>query len=280
VLAVCAAVACQAADSLVLREQEERADAVPDRSGVPEGSASRAQVRPDARRVSAVRELFESRTWDTPRVTAAAPVEEGRSASPPFGYQYIGRMEVEGRLTVHLAKGEKLYAVRVGDVLDGVFRVEAIKTDGLELTYLPRRSKQFVAFSAIAPPTPQANVATRPEAQPPRTTINLPGVPGGPGVPPAPTGSVAVTPGGGPAEATPGSPNMPSIGGESGAPATAPTAEAAPGAPPMSISPPVSQMPVGPPTVSMMPTLPPVDDAPASAPSGATTATTPPPGGM
>jgi hypothetical protein len=211
-------------------------------------------------------------------------VQEGRSASSPFGYQYIGRMEVEGRLTVHLAKGEKLYPVRVGDVLDGVFRVEGIKTDGLELTYLPQKSKQFVAFSAIAPPTPQANVAARPEAQPqqPRAPINPLAVPIGPGVPPAPTaGNAAAPPGagrgtpvGGPAATTTGSPNMPSVGGEPGAPAPSPTAEAAPGTP-MSISPPVSHMPVEPPTVSTMPTLPPENE-----PSGATMATTPPSGGM
>jgi hypothetical protein len=185
-------------------------------------------------------------------------VQERRSASAAFGYQYIGRMEVEGRLTVHLSKGGKLYPVRVGDVLEGLFRVEGIKADGLELTYLPQKSRQFVAFSTIAPPAPQANVVARPEAQPqqPHVAIHPPAVPVGPGVP-----------------------TVPSVGGEPGAPARAQTMEAAP-ATPMSISPPVSQMPVGPPTVSTMPTLPPVNDMPVSQPSGATMATTPSSGGM
>jgi hypothetical protein len=211
-------------------------------------------------------------------------VQERRSVSPEFPYQYVGRMEVEGRLTVHLSKGEKLYPVRVGDVLDGVFRVEGIKTDGLELTYLPQRSKQFVAFSSIAPPAPQANALMRPEAQPqvPRAAINAPAVPIGPGVPPPAASHAGAAPEAGtpgPGAPTASSPNMPSVGGAPGAPATPPTMEAAPGTP-MSISPPVSEMPVGPPTVTIMPTLPPVNDMPASPPSGATMAITPPSEGM
>jgi hypothetical protein len=245
------------------------------------------QDRREGRRLSPTRDLFESSTWEMARVAAAAPLQEGRPASPAFGYQYVGRMEVEGRLTVHLVKDEKLYPVRIGDVLDGVFRVEGIKRDGIELTYLPQKRKQFVAFSTITPPSPrQANVATRPEAQPqqPQVGIDPPAVPVGPGVagvpPPAgsnvaPPAGAPGTPVGGSVAVTPGSPNA-ATGGSAPVAPPPPTAGAATSAPPMSISPPVSQMPVEPPTVSNMPTLPPGNDTP----SGATMATTPSSGDM
>lgn len=288
-LAVCASVACQAAESVAPAAQEMRVDTVPDRSGTA-ASASRTQDRREGRRVSSTRDLFESSTWGTARVAAAAPLQEGRPASPAFSYQYVGRMEVEGRLTVHLVRDEKLYPVRIGDVLDGVFRVEGIKPDGIELTYLPQKRKQFVAFSTITPPSPrQANVATRPEAQPqqPQVGIDPPAVPVGPGVagvPPPAGGNVAPpgagapgggTPVGGPVVLPPGSPTTSAAGSAPVAPPP-PAAEAATSAPPMSISPPVSQMPVEPPTVSIMPTLPPESDTP----SGATMATTPSSGDM
>ena len=271
--AVCASFACEAAEPVAPPVRDTGAAAVP---------------------LTMTRELFDRKTWDTGDVAAAAPQQESRSSSPPFRYQYVGRMEVEGRLTVHLSKDDRLYPVRIGDVLDGAFRVESIKADGLELTYLPSKRKQFVAFSTIAPPSPpQASVATRPEAAPQQqpmaaSPVVPPGIPGGASPPgsnvanaPATGSAGSEAPVGGLPSTPPGSPtSAPSVGSAPVAPSNAPAGQPAPGASTMPLLPPTAEMPVEPPTVSTMPTLPPGRDMPAAPPSGANMATTPPSGGM
>jgi hypothetical protein len=231
-------------------------------------------------------------SWQAAEVGAAvAPHYEAPSASPPFQYRYVGRMEVEGRPTVHLTKDDKLYPVKVGDVLDGRFRVDGIKSDGLELTYLPQKKRQFLAFSTIAAPNhTQSNIATRPEAspaQPVTTTMPAESV-----APPAPSaGSMSPEPpvagsggSGAPVAGVPPAPpavpntGAPTAGAAPVAPPDGATAQSAPGAAAMPMSRPTTEMPVEPPTVSTMPTFPPGMELPSSSPSGATMATTPPSG--
>jgi hypothetical protein len=243
------------------------------------------------------RELSDKKISDSHNVAAATPTQESRPASAPFRYQYIGRMEVEGRTTVHLSKDSKLYPVRVGDVLDGTFRVESIKTDGIEVTYLPEKRKQFVAFSTIAPPRPpQDNVAARAETLRQQQPI----APGSAGVPtpsaspgmPSPGGSVVTAPAAGTPESAPpvagplpttrGVPGTgaPSIGSAPVAPSSVPAGQPVTAGTAMSVSPPAAEMPVGPPTVSTMPTLPPQGDTSVAPPSGGAMGTTPPGEGM
>ena len=297
--AVCASFACEAAEPVAPPARDTRAGAVPDAVSTTKASGSAAQNRLDPPKASVpltmTRELFDRKTWDTQDVAAAAPQQESRSSSPPFRYQYVGRMEVEGRLTVHLSKDDRLYPVRIGDVLDGTFRVEGIKADGLELTYLPSKRKQFVAFSTIAPPSPpQTSVAARPEAAPqqqPMATgpVVPPGIPGESSPPgasnvantPAAGNAGSAAPIGGSPSTPPGSPtSTPSVGSAPVAPSSAPPGQTAPGATTMPILPPTAEMPVEPPTVSTMPTLPPGRDMPVAPPSGSTMVTTPPSGGM
>jgi hypothetical protein len=223
----------------------------------------------------------------------AADVFAPSAGSPPFRYQYLGRMEVEGRLTVHLTRDDKLYPVGVGDVLDAAFRVEGIKVDGLEVTYLPLKRKQFVAFSTIAPPTPsRAGAPARPEALPSQQPVaSLPTPPADSAVPAVPRGSVETgsgtesaasgAPGGGLLSMPPVSPDSaaPWSGGAPAAPAAARPGQAESGPPAMPISAPTAEMPVGVPTISSMPTLPGGGDMPAPPPAGANVANTPPVGG-
>jgi hypothetical protein len=258
VLAMCTSFVCQAAEVGTPAKQN-RTDAVPGRS--------------------------------TPIAPVASEGESG-AASAPFRYQYVGRMEVEGQPTVHLTKDNKLYPVRVGDVLDGAFRVEGIKADGLELTYLPLKRKQFVAFSKIAPPSdtsrsappaaaqPQSPVATSPATAPVAPNAGAVPVPQGSGVPVAPPEGAAAT------ATAPSAPTAvdgadaaaPSIDNASAASSSVPVGASAAGTESMPTSAP-SQMPVTPPTISIMPTLPPGDDMPLASPSGTPMTGTPPDGG-
>lgn len=215
------------------------------------------------------------------RSTPIAPVaSEGESgaASAPFRYQYVGRMEVAGQSTVHLTKDNKLYPVRVGDVLDGAFRVEGIKTDGLELTYLPLKRKQFVAFSKIASPSDASRSAPAAAAQ-----RQSPVVPGPATAPVVPNAVAAPVPHGigvpiAPPEGAAATAIAPSTDNASTASSSAPVeaSAAVPGDMPPS---PPTQMPVTPPTISIMPTLPPGNDMPVASPAGTPMNAAPPDGG-
>jgi hypothetical protein len=299
-LAVCASFACQAAERSAPAAQEASTDSA---AGKAPATGPGIEGRLDWRRASTpatgTPEISDRESWAKRYVAAAATEQESRPAAPPFRYQYVGRMEVEGRLTVHLAKDDKLYPVRIGDTLDGTFRVENIKSDGLELTYLPLKRKQFVAFSTIAPPTPrEARAVGRSQApqqpmasSPPAEPVSQPV----PGLTPSRGDGVAASPGadmpgagvpvGGLPSTLPGSPGAPgapapSMSTAPVAPPGTPAGQPATGTAAMPVSPPGTEMPVGPPTVSTMPTLPPGTDLPDSPPSGETMATTPPSGGM
>lgn len=98
--------------------------------------------------------LFESKSWIPPTAVATA-----EPTPPPFPYQYMGRLETEGKPDMlYLTKGNHVYSVAVGDVIEGIYRVAAITSDQVEVTYLPLGKKQLVAFSSIVPAAqPQAN---------------------------------------------------------------------------------------------------------------------------
>ncbi|GAB3670009.1 hypothetical protein GCM10028813_53840 [Ramlibacter alkalitolerans] len=49
-------------------------------------------------------------------------------------------------MKVFLQRGERLYAVAVGDVIDGQYRLERIDANQLLLTYLPMNAQQTITI--------------------------------------------------------------------------------------------------------------------------------------
>jgi hypothetical protein len=88
--------------------------------------------------------------------------------APPLPYTYMGRMVEEGDFSVFLLRQgqEKPYIVRTGDVLDGQYRVEAIRPPIVEFTYIPLGQKQALHIGSVEPnQQPQPSVL--------KTTPNL-----------------------------------------------------------------------------------------------------------
>ncbi|MGH9422816.1 MAG: hypothetical protein ACRD3J_22775, partial [Thermoanaerobaculia bacterium] len=86
---------------------------------------------------------------------------------PPFPFQFLGKLvQGSGAEVIYLAKGQALYRVVPGDMLEGAYRVEKVGRDYLEVTYLPLDKKQTVAFSSIAPAPGLANQAFAPNTAP------------------------------------------------------------------------------------------------------------------
>lgn len=60
----------------------------------------------------------------------------------------IGRVIESGATTVFLAHGDKHFSARVGDVVDGSYRIDAIDGRKVKMHYLPD-SSEFVLSLAV-----------------------------------------------------------------------------------------------------------------------------------
>ena len=59
-------------------------------------------------------------------------------------FEYIGRYEDTTGLIVFLSKGDNIYTVSQGDVIDDTYLVGPIDGESMELTYLPLKEKQII----------------------------------------------------------------------------------------------------------------------------------------
>lgn len=79
--------------------------------------------------------------WTPPPPVAAAPP----AVAPTLPFEFIGKMDDAQRLRVFLLRGEKIYTVTVGEVIDGTYRVERIADSEMVLTYLPLNVSQTLS---------------------------------------------------------------------------------------------------------------------------------------
>ena len=66
---------------------------------------------------------------------------------PAFPYTLIGRLD-DGEAQALLTGPSRSFGVKAGEVIDAVWRVDAVQTQGLLLTWLPGSLKKTVAFTA------------------------------------------------------------------------------------------------------------------------------------
>ncbi|MDQ5848051.1 MAG: hypothetical protein M3544_03690, partial [Pseudomonadota bacterium] len=109
-------------------------------------------------------EFFGSRSWTPPQAPArpqAAPVAAPpvvAPTAPPMPYRVAGQVVREGQAQVVLARDDRVLTVREGDTLDGGYRVELIKPDGVTLVYTPLGVEQHLPVaSALALDAPRGN---------------------------------------------------------------------------------------------------------------------------
>jgi len=63
-------------------------------------------------------------------------------SAPPLPFTYIGKSLQDGAWEIYLARGDRTYLVREAAVIDGSYRVDAIRPPVLTLTYLPLNQVQ------------------------------------------------------------------------------------------------------------------------------------------
>lgn len=101
-------------------------------------------------REPAVTNIFSAKSWlpkskPTPAATPQ-PVEPVVQVPPPVSYRYIGSMKADGIMGAFLTKGDKMYSVTEGDLLDNEYSVEMIKKDVITLRYLPLDVTQSIVI--------------------------------------------------------------------------------------------------------------------------------------
>ncbi len=150
--------------------QTERAER-PAREGSATGNAEAAPtVRLDQleRRAAAAPagDPFQARSWEPAMAVVRRNLPPPPPQAPPLPFTYLGKMIDGEQTTVFLTRQDRNYVVRLGDTLDGSYRVEKIEEDGVTVTYLPLGTEQtlpLAATPASGAPKPRGK-ATRPAA--------------------------------------------------------------------------------------------------------------------
>ena len=70
--------------------------------------------------------------------------------APALTLVYLGQLEVQGEATVYyLAQGDRVFAVSVGDTINGTYKVLPPEGRALALLYLPLNIKQLLPILKV-----------------------------------------------------------------------------------------------------------------------------------
>jgi hypothetical protein len=94
-----------------------------------------------------VRDVFVATSWFVPpppplKAALVKPLPPPPPSAPPLPFSYLGRYLEDGKLTLMLVRGDRIYTVSEGEVIDNTYRIGAVSGSLLELTYLPLNIKQ------------------------------------------------------------------------------------------------------------------------------------------
>lgn len=89
---------------------------------------------------------FPSKAWVAPQKSEPPPAP----TAPPFPYKFLGKMiQDASSIKLFLSKGDHVYTVNPGEVLDDIYRFDEIGENAIQVTYLPLGTKQKVAYAEI-----------------------------------------------------------------------------------------------------------------------------------
>lgn len=117
-----------------------------------QAQADAARAKPAA---APKRDLFAPHSWLPPPPPPPKPVPPVEIQGPPLpppppplAFAYLGQLDVEGEPTVYyLSLGERVLLVKIGDTIDGVYRLLGQEGAQLALLYLPLNAKQMLALN-------------------------------------------------------------------------------------------------------------------------------------
>lgn len=156
-----AAVTSAAVTGIAARSEESRLAALPSREGL-------GRQRSDPFGVSV------APTPRSPAQAAAPKAPPALPTAPPMPYRVAGQLVRDGVPQAVLARDDRVIFVREGELLDGGYRVESIRPDGVTLVYTALDARETLPFSSVLPApraiaaAPAANEQKATSAQPAR----------------------------------------------------------------------------------------------------------------
>ena len=121
------------------------------------------RLRRDRSRKDVGRDPFSSRSWVSP----PKPAKQPAPTVPRFPFTFVGLLSQKNSpIQLFLSRGERLYTVASGDLLDKAYRVDRVTKTLMELTYLPLGKKQSIDYADIThkPDTRYSGTSNNPTA--------------------------------------------------------------------------------------------------------------------
>jgi hypothetical protein len=95
---------------------------------------------------------FESKSWyvppPPPPVVQVKPAPPPPPSAPPLPFTFLGLYQDSATHVIFLVRGDRILAVRAGEVIEGTYRVEGIVGTTLAITYLPLNIRQTLTVGA------------------------------------------------------------------------------------------------------------------------------------
>lgn len=94
--------------------------------------------------------LFGSQNWEPPAapVVLVKPQPPAPPVAPLLPYSFLGKQLEDGVWQVFLGRGEQTFIVREQSIIEGLYRVDAIRPPQLSLTYLPLKQAQTLTIGS------------------------------------------------------------------------------------------------------------------------------------
>lgn len=90
--------------------------------------------------------IFNSQNWTPPPPPPPKPPPPPPPSAPPVPFTFLGKKVESGIWEVYLARGDQTYIVQEKSVIEGMYRVDAIKPPVLTITYLPLVQVQTITI--------------------------------------------------------------------------------------------------------------------------------------
>lgn len=97
-----------------------------------------------AQATAKVQDLFGPTTWNPPPAPVPLPQKPPPPTAPAFGYAVAGLVHDANGPMIVLNRQNQHFVLRVGDMLEQTYRIEAIGPQSVTVTYLPLRLTQVV----------------------------------------------------------------------------------------------------------------------------------------
>lgn len=111
----------------------------------------RAVGKDNAADPAPIRDIFAAKSWAPPPpkpVAPPPPPPPPPPSAPPMPYKFLGKMDDATSLKAFLNRGERVYVVSVGEILDHTYRVDSIKAGQMTLIYLPLNIPQTLSVGS------------------------------------------------------------------------------------------------------------------------------------